>query len=69
MKFSPYIDITSGEPALGFADWKAQAESVGLQLEGAANLYGQVLDFDWHRQDHSPNWEAIEASTPHKLSL
>lgn len=69
MKFAPYIDLSSGEPALSFDGWAAQAEAVGLKLTNANNLYGQVLDFDWHRQDHSPNWEALETSTPAKKSM
>ena len=69
MKFGPYIDPTTGEPALAFADWQQQAEAVGLRLDGAANLFANVLDFGWHRQDHSPNWEALESSTDQKMSL
>ena len=69
MKFGPYIDPTSGEPALAFSGWQESVKQVGLALEPAANLFGKVLDFDWHRQDHSPNWQALETSTPHKLAL
>ena len=69
MKFGPYINPASAEPALAFPGWQESAQQVGLALEPAANLFGKVLDFDWHRQDHSPNWQALETSTPHKLAL
>jgi len=69
MKFGPYIDAESSEPALSFSGWQEQSQQVGLALDSAANLYGKVLDFDWHRQDHSPNWEALETSTPHIMAL
>ena len=49
MKFGPYLDPASNEPALTFNGWQEQAESAGLKLEGAANLFANVLDFDWHR--------------------
>jgi hypothetical protein len=26
------------------------------------NFWNQVLDFNWHKQDKSPNWDAIEPS-------
>eukprot|EP00353_Schmidingerella_taraikaensis_P005164 CAMPEP_0185585004 /NCGR_PEP_ID=MMETSP0434-20130131/35861_1 /TAXON_ID=626734 ORGANISM="Favella taraikaensis, Strain Fe Narragansett Bay" /NCGR_SAMPLE_ID=MMETSP0434 /ASSEMBLY_ACC=CAM_ASM_000379 /LENGTH=51 /DNA_ID=CAMNT_0028205085 /DNA_START=814 /DNA_END=966 /DNA_ORIENTATION=+ len=51
MKFGPYIDAESSEPALSFSGWQEQSQQVGLALDSAANLYGKVLDFDWHRQD------------------
>lgn len=69
IKFCPYIDAATGEPALSFDGWQDQAEQAGLKLDGAANLYHKVLDFDWHRQDHSPNWEALETSTAQKVAL
>jgi len=30
-------------------------------LECNKNLYDKVLDFKWHKQDHSPNWTEMEA--------
>lgn len=69
MKFGPYIDPATNEPALSFDGWQEQAEAVGLKLETAANLFAKVLDFDWHRQDHSPNWQALETSTEEKVSI
>lgn len=28
-------------------------------LFGVKNFWDQVLDFNWHRQDKSPNWDAV----------
>ena len=49
MNFGPYIDPISNEPALAFSGWQEQADSAGLKLESTANLFANVLDFDWHR--------------------
>ena len=69
MKFGPYIDPQSGEPALTFPGWQEQAEQVGLKLDASHNLFHKVLDFGWHKQDHSPNWSALETSAPDKRSI
>ena len=59
--FGRYIDQETGVPALHFAGWEEQAEAAGLKVSN--NLYNAVLDFNWHKQEQSPNWNILENST------
>ena len=61
MTFSPYLSPSDGSPALSFQGWEEQCEQAGLKL--TKNLYDQVLDFNWHKQDKSPNWDAVAEAT------
>jgi len=36
-------------------------------LKDIKNMFDQVLDFNWHRQDKSPNWEKVEGGSELKI--
>lgn len=60
--FGPFINPESKEWTLDYELAKTHAEQSGLLLEEGKNLFDKVLDFNWHKQDHSPNWKAIGAT-------
>ena len=59
--FGRYIDQNTGVAALQFDGWEQQAEAAGLKVSN--NLFSAVLDFNWHKQEQSPNWKSLETST------
>ena len=65
---NPIIEHCS---SLGFGNLKEtefgiQDAYLGIQkdadLDGTRNLFDQVHDFNWLKQDHSPNWKVVSAS-------
>lgn len=67
MGFGPFISA-SGIYAFSYDRSEEQAEVAGLKLELEKNFYGRVLDFNWHKQEKSPNWEVLD-SAPASLRL
>jgi len=49
VRFGPY--------SFAYPELSSQFESSGLNLD--VNLWNNVKDFNWHRQQHSPNWVLI----------
>ena len=58
MGFGPFISGDS--QALSYPQAKEQAREAGLELEPEKNLFDRVLDFNWHKQDKSPNWDVVD---------
>ena len=56
--FGLYIHPISNTPALSYIGWQEDAEGAGLLA--CKNLFDQVLDFNWLKQDKSPNWNVVE---------
>lgn len=56
MGFGPFIQ---DKPVFDYDGMQGQAEQAGLVLEPEKNFYSRVLDFNWHKQDKSPNWDVI----------
>ena len=59
--FGPYISPETQKPILEYEGWKEDAVAAGL-FE-CKNFCQEVLDFNWLKQDKSPNWNAIEHQT------
>ena len=40
-----------------------------MALEPSKNFFAQVLDFNWHKQSKSPNWNEVEFSAQDVLAI
>lgn len=49
--------MTFGEYACAYPQLDQHQRDTGLH--GVKNFWNQVLDFNWHKQDKSPNWDAL----------
>ena len=57
MSFGPYLN---GDQSVFVYDrFKEEAGECGLVLEAGKNFYDRVLDFNWLKQDKSPNWDIV----------
>jgi hypothetical protein len=57
LNFGSYLD-GDGVPALRYDGWEADGERADLTTR--KNLYDKVVDFNWLKQDKSPNWELTD---------
>ena len=54
--FGSYLN-PDGLPVLLYYGWKEDAEVAGLLI--CKNFCHEVLDFNWLKQDKSPNWNVV----------
>jgi tubulin-specific chaperone C len=61
LNFGPFINPDTRTPALSYSKWQSDATDAGLDFldHSEKNLFNKVLDFNWHKQDKSPNWTEI----------
>jgi len=51
VRFAPYV--------MAYDGLDADLETTGISRSASADNWNDVKDFDWLRQQHSPNWSAI----------
>ncbi|KAJ2899067.1 putative tubulin folding cofactor C [Zalerion maritima] len=58
VRSQPVVEDCSGVKFLELdSNWVAG--KYGEETEGGKNHWDEVLDFKWHKEGHSPNWEAM----------
>ena len=61
MGFGPFIS-SDGKHVFCYEGHEKDSQDALLVLDSGKNFYGQVLDFNWHKQSKSPNWDVVDFS-------
>lgn len=67
MSFGPYLN--GEESVFEYERCHEEAVECGLILEAGKNFYDRVLDFNWHKQDKSPNWDIVSFPSDLKVRM
>jgi hypothetical protein len=58
MGFGPFLE--DDKAVFSYLGLKEDVLAAGLALDKGKNFFDRVLDFNWHKQDKSPNWNVID---------
>ena len=67
MSFGPFLN--GDESVFVYDHYKEEAGECGLVLDPGKNFFDRVLDFNWLKQDKSPNWDLVSFPDDLKVTI